>query len=120
MERQCQALGTTPASFFEEIEKERIKMAKRVYKKLNFSRDTICGKWNYSVWVGEDHILEYHTPRKNGSFMACFVRFDKVDPTKSFYDENGNFSYDNVEGSSTKYYRTIGDAIIDNPIDRRF
>ena len=95
-------------------------MSKRVYKKLNFSMNTICGKYNYSVWVGDDHILEYHTPRKNGTFMACYVKFGKKDPSKSFYDENGNFSYDNVEGSSNAYFRTIGDVINNNPIKRTF
>lgn len=94
-------------------------MAKRIYKKLNFSMDTICGKHNYSVWVADDHILEYHTPKWNGSFTACYVKFGKKDPTKGFYDENGNFTYDNVEDSSNLYFRTITDAINGKQLEMR-
>ena len=86
-------------------------MAKRVYKRLDFVKNTISGVWKYSVWVAEDHILEYHTPKWNGSWGSFYVRFNKKDASKGFFDENGNFSYDNVEGSSNLYYRTITDAI---------
>lgn len=95
-------------------------MSKRVYKKIQIVRETICGTLKYNVWIGEDHILEFHSPRKNGTFTACYVKFNKIDPAKSFYDENGNFTYDNVEGSSRLYYRTIGDVINNNPIKRTF